>query len=479
MKRRFFLKAGLSIGAGTMLAGLTGCSDPLGITPDSELSDEFLATEGIESVLMSAYSNIQYNAFDGANKMYVSEWPTDIMWETGGGLNGHAVLYINYTWDPSHGWLGGFWNSSYQSIRDANIVLENIDDADVASEDKDIIRAEAKFARATAYFFLYNWFGPTPLITSSDPELEPSRASEEEIVGFIENEYLESTSGLPEQRSSEEKGRATVGAALGMLAKLYLNTKQWQKCADTSAQIMNMGIYDLYPEYPAMFRVENENNDEFIWVHNCINQSGLGNVLPPASFPPSYPTPGSHENWAAQVRLRDDFVNSFEEGDERREPVITEYTDQDGEHIVLLGDDNSRSFKYWPDPNANGRWTGNDIPEIRYADILLSRAEAINELHGPTQEAIDLVNMIRDRAGLDGVSLSDFASSQDLRDHILKERGWEFYHEAKRREDMIRHGILISNAQERGVNAQEHHVLFPIPQSEIDANPNLEQNPGY
>jgi len=486
--RRAFLRKVATIGvAATPLAAglLAGCDDPLSVSPDSELSSEFLSSsEGITSVLMSAYDNVQYNSFGGANKMYVSEWPTDIMWETGGGLNRSAVLYINYTWDSSHGWLEGLWGSAYGAIRDANIVIDNLEASDVSGDQQEVLRAEARFIRATSYFFLKNWFGPVPLITSSEQDnLEPERASEEQIEEFIATEYSESASVLPSQRPVDQKGRATRGAALAMLTKFYLNTKQWENCAATAKSVIDMDTYELYPDFFELFQVENENNNEFIWIHNAVRQPGEGNVFPPAAFPPGFHTsefgPGRHENWAAQVRLRDDFVQSFADEDDRKAFIITEYTDTQGNFVELLGDDNSRSFKYWPDPNANGRWTGNDIPEVRYADILLSRAEALNEIEGPNQESINLINAVRSRAGVEQLSLSELSSTSELRVHLLKERGWEFYHEAKRREDMIRHGVLISNAQERGKNAQPFHNLFPIPQSEINTNPNMEQNPGY
>jgi len=486
--RRAFLRRAATVGAAAtpLAAGLlAGCDDPLTVSPDSELSGEFLSTaEGITSVLMSAYDNIQYNSFGGANKMYVSEWPTDIMWETGGGLNRSAVLYINYTWDPSHGWLEGFWSTSYEAIRDANIVLDNLEASEVSGEEQEMLRAEARFIRATSYFFLQNWFGPTPLITSSEQDnLEPERASEEQFNEFISTEYSDSAAVLPAQRPVDQKGRATKGVALAMLTKFFLNTKQWERCADTAQMVIDMGEYELYPDFFELFQVENENNDEFIWVHNAVRQPGEGNVFPPAAFPPGFPTsdfgPGRHENWAAQVRLRDNFVRSFADDDDRKDLIITEFTNTEGNTVELLGDDNSRSFKYWPDPNANGRWTGNDIPEVRYSDILLSRAEALNEINGPNQESIDLINSVRSRAGVSELEDSDFSSRSDLREHILDERGWEFYHEAKRREDMIRHEVLISNAQERGKDAQPFHTLFPIPQSEVNTNSNIEQNPGY
>lgn len=456
------------------------CNDTLEFDPESELTPgTFLTTEsGMRSLLVSAYNGIQWTSFGGANKMYSSVWMGENMWETGGGLNRTAVLFLNYTYDSSVGWFTGFWNTSFAAIRDANTVLDNIDrNKELNEKETQQIIAEARFVRASAYSFLYNWFGPPPLVTSSSSDnLEPSRASEDEIRTFIESEFSAIYNQLPEDA---EPGRATKGAALGMLTKFFLNTKQWQKAADAAKDIIDMGKYELHPDYFELFQIENEDNNEFIFVHPAVNIAGEGNVLPPAYFPPGFPTPASHENWAAQVRLRDKFINSFEEGDERLELIVTEFTDVDGNHVQLLGDDNARSFKYWPDPDPNGRWTGNDIPEIRYSDILLSRAEALNELNGPNQESIDLINMVRDRADVSLLQLSDFGSKEELRNHILDERGWEFVHEAKRRQDMIRHGVLISNAQSRGINAGPKHRLFPIPQAEMDANPNLEQNPGF
>lgn len=171
--------------------------------------------------------------------------------------------------------------------------------------------------------------------------------------------------------------------------------------------------------------------------------------------------------------------------DNRTEVLITNYTDQSGEKVELLRNeegvalDNVRSFKYWPDPDAVGEANGNDIVYIRYADILLCKAEALNEKQGPNQESITLINMIRKRAKTDEISLNDYNSKEALRDFILAERGREFFSEGLRREDLIRHGKFISDAVARGKNAKPFHVLYPIPQRQREANSSLGQNPGY
>src|SRR5690606_21595843 len=110
---------------------------------------------------------------------------------------------------------------------------------------------------------------------------------------------------------------------------------------------------------------------------------------------------------------------------------------------------------------------------------LLLRAEALNELNGPTTESVNLVNQVRSRAGIDDISITSISDKDLFRDLILLERGHEFFNEGHRRIDMIRMGKFISNAQSRGKNAKEYHLVFPIPQVVIDSDPAITQNPNY
>lgn len=116
---------------------------------------------------------------------------------------------------------------------------------------------------------------------------------------------------------------------------------------------------------------------------------------------------------------------------------------------------------------------------VRFADILLAKAEALNEKDGPNSESINLINKIRLRANATEIKAGDFSTKEELRDFILEERGREFYSEGLRREDLIRHGKFISGAVERGKDAKPHQILFPIPQRQIEANDKLVQNEGY
>ena len=120
------------------------------------------------------------------------------------------------------------------------------------------------------------------------------------------------------------------------------------------------------------------------------------------------------------------------------------------------------------------------MPILRYAEVLVNSAEVLNEISGPNQEQIDLLNQVRQRSNAPDYDLSDYQTKSALRDQILVERGWEFHAEGHRRRSLIRHGSIISGAQARGkANAKSHHVLFPIPEQDLDSNSTLEQNPGY
>jgi hypothetical protein len=452
----------------------SGCEGVLDETVYSELTPgNFLNTAtGKQAVLTSAYGSVQLR---GHNYLFLSAHVSQEVWNQGGSIEALLTPLTNFTWDSNHQYFGDSWGALYAAIRDANIVIDNTSAADANALDKQL-NAEARFVRALAYNQLYDWFGPVPLyLTSVLTDFKLARATDEEMKSFIEKELSEVATILP--LSQAQYGRATKGAAMGILSKFYLNTKQWQKSADLTKQIIDLKKYSLVPNYKNVFSIANEGNAEMLWVIPASPQAGH-NLLA-LTFPTDYPLPQSNNQvFAARSYFFDSFVNSFGAGDTRRNLIITEYTSTSGKFTKLLGINQSLSGKYEFDPSANGAVQGNDIPVVRFADILLSRAEALNELSGPSQEAIDLINQVRTRAGTALILLENF-TKDSLRDAILQEREWEFYTEMKRREDMIRHGKLISNAKARGRNAQPFHVLFPLPITELNANDKLVQNSGY
>lgn len=471
----------------------TSCEESLEVIPPGEFAPGNVLTNenGLTALLYSAYSYYNQNR-QFKEIVNISEMSTDVAYNTGGGENRYLSLYMDFTWDPSEGQLQFQWNQAFFAIRDANLLLDNLENAAIDEQVKTLLKAEARYLRATEYAHLFNWFGPAPLITNFSNEVEP-RASEEEMKAFIEKELTEIVPSLPDPGQAAQYGRATKGHALGILTKFYLNTKQWNKVVATTQQIMNLGFYTLFPDFTKLFRVENEfdknpANREMLVTWPQLPEEGLGNQFPCGAFPPGFSYAeklpelkwnSAMANWGTQYRLKDDFVDTFDPVDERFGLIITEYINLDGNNVNLREfPDNCRSLKYF-DINAIGNFHGNDQPIVRYADILLSRAEALNELNGPTQEALNLINEVRNRANLDNLTLADAGSKETLRGLILRERGWEFVSEGKRREDLIRHGKFISSAVERGINTQPFRVRFPIPEGEINTNPEIVQNEGY
>jgi hypothetical protein len=469
----------INLAIAAVLFSFHSCEKALEEDNFSQLStDEFLKTEsGIRALSISAYSNAQLVAFPMNVKVNFGELPTDIMYQGGGGVAGAAAQIYNFNWEPTMEWFNvQTWPKMYRAIRDANILLEHVDNAPMSDDKKNVYKGEARFLRAFSYYLLNDWYGPVPLNTSSTPDEDGiQRPTVAEMNSFLEKEFSESADLLPV--TQPEYGRATKGAALGFLTKYYLNTKQWQKCADAAKAVMDLAVYELYPDYVNMFKVENERNSEFIFVSAAVNLAGQGNQWMAVSFPATYPRLSNQASFASNYRLYDNFVNSFAPNDARRGCILTSYKAANGTTVTLLGRNESRSFKYFPDPASLNADAGNDIPEIRFADILLARAEALNELNGPTQENIDLINRVRTRAKVNTYLPGSF-TKESLRDAILEERKWEFFTEGFRRQDLIRHGKFISNAVARGKNAQNFHLLYPIPQTEINVS-NIPQNEGY
>lgn len=479
-----------------MFIGTTSCTDFLEekvyteYDPSATLQDQ----DGIDALLAGAYARSRIIEYASRNYTYLmNEFPTDVSFETGGGLERDAAPFINFTWSVDNSILDSFWTKMYEAIASANSVLNVTDGlSGISEENLKKIQGEARFIRAASYYFLYNIFGTTPLIdipkNATPNEIEQigkstPRASQEDFVKYLVADLTFAAENLPVEENPI--GKATKGSALALLTKLYMHEKDWENVITTSQKVIDLKYYSLYDNYKKMFSIEGENNKEYIYRAPCIAQSGFQNNYMAHAFPPNYPIQTNWINFGAQFRTYTAFYETFSANDIRRELLITNYIDQSGNAVELLKDENGtplnnvRSFKYWPDPDAVGESNGNDIVYIRYADILLCKAEALNEKQGPNQESINLINEIRRRAKTDEISLNDYTTKETLRDFILAERGREFFSEGLRREDLIRQGKFISNAIERGKNAKPFHVLYPIPQRQREANSSLGQNEGY
>ncbi|GAA4307165.1 hypothetical protein GCM10023163_32620 [Aestuariibaculum suncheonense] len=479
-----------------MLLSNLSCTDFLEEEVYTEYDpDAFLATQaGVDALLTGVYSASTITGFQARNNYNIlSEFVTDIAFETDGGLASQLKPVQEFNWNPSIPYINELWNQMYQAIARANNVINvanSLSSTDQAVVDK--IIAECRFIRGYAYFYLHSFFGPTPIIEipagASLDEIEAigkstPRATETEYRTYVEADFQYAASILAAGGLSS---RANKGNAYAALTKFYLANKEWQKAADAANVVLGMG-YTLYGDYTKLFSIEGENNNEFILRTECKVGSNQVNIYMAHAFPQNYNVLPNWTNFGAQFRTYTAFIDTFEGQDERRKLFLTEHVPRNTTTVkyllrnpttgVALND--ARSFKFTPDPDAVNTQHGNDIPVIRLADIILSRAEALNELNGPTQPAIDLINQVRNRAKATPISLGDYATKESLRDFLLAERARELYTEATRRDDLVRHGKFVSSAVERGWPAKEYMNVYPIPQQQMDNNPNLEQNPGY
>lgn len=467
-----------------LLLTVLGCDKPLEEEVYSSFGPNnfFKTADDAEALLNAAYALEQKQGTDGFRNIFVmAEVTTDLLIIREGGLRGLAQPLEDFTWNASHEFFDVAWTRYYSGIYRANLVIDNVPNIDFDAERKKQIIAEARFLRASGYIYLYDLFGPTPIITSSisTSEDRPARAGKEEFIKFVTDELSAVSEILPVKAT--QYGRATKGAALAFLTKFYLNNKEWAKTDETAQKVIDLNTYSLFnsTNRADLFKLANEVNSEFIYVRPHLPQPGLGTNYLPHAAPPNYKYKGTAKaNYATQLKTLSGFYDSFDPKDQRRQVFLTEYDDLSGKHIIL-GQDDKRSFKFEEDLNATGADLGNDFPVVRYADILLSKAEALNELKGPTPEALALLNQVHVKAGLNALTLANVSTKDAFRAQILKERGWEFFSEELRRQDLIRHGKFIELAKGRGKVAFDYQVLFPIPQSEIDRNPSLKQNEGY
>lgn len=400
---------------------------------------------------------------------------TDEMFVRWSGFN----VFTNFTITPSsYGNFGSLFDDLFEGIFLSNNLLVNLKgNSKISSEIKNRVRGEALFGRAFYYSTALSLYGNIPKLTEPqiDPLNLPFQAPASEIAQLVIDDFTEAASLLPESYAASDYGRFTKGAAFAQLARFQLNQKNWIAAIDAARKVV--ALYSLSPLYADIFSVANESNPEIILTIPCIAQVGIGNTMTAHTTEPDFYVGG----WGGHV-VRNEFYDTFDPNDERRTFLIKDYESVTG--TAESFSDGAMIVKYEFDPARVGPWSGNDIVLHRLGEIYLTLSEALNEENGPNQESIDLINELRDRAfnkdPTKRIQLADFATKESLRDHILDERSWELYAENYRRDDLLRHGKYIKQAVDRGIsNAQEFHILYPIPQEEIDRNSNLNQNDGY
>lgn len=387
-----------------------------------------------------------------------------------------------YTFTPATATFLSLWSAAYNAINRANAAIDRIPAITMDETLKSRLIAEAKFMRAFYYFTLVRLFGDVPLVlkeTTSLNELQIERTPTEEVYEQILEDFTAAETVLPVTYSAADKGRATKGAAKAFLAKTYLTRQQWATASAKAKEVIDLGAgYDLWANFADAFLIENENGKESIFEVQSNGVLGVegswmqGYMRPP--FDRVNNIAGFGDDPATQ-----NLYNAYSADDKRRNFTLKVYsttgTPAPPSTVVFPG----YVAKYL-DPAATGNSNGsNNFPVIRYADVLLMYAEALNEQTPNNTEAYNAVNRIRNRAGLPNLTAG--LSQSAFRDSVLLERRLELAFEGHRRYDLIRTKKLVSamNAQNPSIKVEAHHYLLPIPQTERDVNPLLTQNLGY
>ena len=489
---------------GILLLTLTfySCGDFLDKESYNDPSPQYIKDENALIALVNgAYQPLQ------RPKLYnMRIWALDIVAGNsevgaGGGTDGIETIQLsNFITGSDNAAAIDIWRGPNPGILYCNTVLKyapemaNVSDAIV---NRSI--GEAKFLRAHYYFLLVQLFGDVPLTTEPlEPgdDILPSRTDKTKIYEeLIIPDLKDAIKLLPtrEEYSSVDLGRASKGAAAGMLAKVYLTLERYQECLDMIAIVEGLG-YQLNPDYSDSFggteRHKNTMESLFEVQYFGLTKADFWGDDNQACWLSTYMGPrnskwvGGGYGWNQPTQ---EFIDQYEPGDVRKDKTVLyegcpTFDGKVYKKSMSSTGYNVRKFlvplSVSPDYNTNSA----SIIVLRYADVLLMKAEALNAL-GRTNEAVDPLFQVRKRANLTDISDISSLSQAEMKEKILHERRIELAFEGHRWFDLIR----IDNGQYAldflhsigKVNASRKHLLLPIPQKDRDSNPNLTQNPGY
>jgi len=530
--KRFFVKASIgAAGLAALLVPLHGCTN-LDENPPSLISTSNFFTNEAEvlAALAGVYAQLRTTTPEGslydAIEITTDEMVTPIRGQDWND-NGQWIDLHNMTWTPTSiatsNFFNPIWNNPYAGIARANLFLSAVQNTTFPN--KASIIAEVRALRAFYYYLLMDFFGGVPIVTTTELAKHP-RNTRREVFDFIEKELIAARdSGLPATRPVEDNGRFTQGAADAILANMYLNAGVFTKDAginataynsctgvtvsggqdaclaadSTATRLLNSPYYRLADSFPQNFRADNNTSPENIFVVKFIAADGLGlnfamAILHYNQYAPLTPWNG----FAVQAQTYLAFDSTGTPPDKRRRVILmgpqhdvltgASVTDRAGNPLVFtdtIRDIRSategtggRVYKWPVDPNHVSWNSGNDFAWFRLGEMYLIKAEVENEL-GHTATALQLLNALRNRTDRVAAPLATVD-----RTVILNERLFELLGEGKRRQDLIRFGQYTGRVDDPslvgGKQARpDYYVLMPVPQSQIDANPLLTQNPGY
>jgi hypothetical protein len=497
-------------------------------------NDAIAATNAAYSTFINLQSPLGSSDYVGRNFWMVTEYPTEVVTSRLSRDNERSVIdNYNTIMTSTHPYLEGIYQAAYAGINRANSVIARVPTVPMDETRRNQLVAEAKFLRALHYYNLAGLFGGVPLKLEETSTIEGGqipRASAAETWAQIAKDLTEAAAVLPVSWAGADYGRATRGAALTLLAKSYMQSVSqtndataWQKALDALRTVMTLG-YRLDANYASLFNGTNEKSPEIIFSFQNVAVDGQGGTMTqwfsPITAPPIYQ--GGAQN---QFQAERAFYDSYDANDARKEGTwLTSFntvTSTGAPRTVAwtwtaspnpvgaanYGSTGPAVRKYLDLASVNGGAESPDVVVLRYADVLLLAAEAINEISGPTPEAYGYVNQVRARASRSATQivppLAAGLTPATFRDAVFLERRFELALEMHGLFDNRRNwtwsaarlatsmtNIATKNATpftssttkfdaRVGGTIPDRWKLYPIPARACELNPMLTQNPGW
>ena len=469
----------------------SSCSDFLEQNPQTDLSenDFYKTADDILSAVNGAYSSLQEGDIYG-NWYVFGEIPSD---NTRNQLSGSVTTqneFDQFYIDTQNSMIANFWKAAYKVINRTNTILGRIDGIEINTELANRYKLECKFIRALMYFNLIRVYGDVPLVLkeiSISESYDILREPKENVYNQIIAD-LKEAQDLPVSYSTAEDGRATQGAAKALLANVYMTLHKYAEAETILAEIINSGRYSLLENTPGSLNIDgyknvfspvNHNSKEGIFEIQFL-KGGYGegsnyanNFAPENSGTNVVAVGGTGGNNIPEM----DIYNAYEEGDLRRDFSMSlgYYDNRKNNEWV-----ESRYVCKFMDVPYQNNDASNNYPVIRYADVILMYAEALNQ-NGKTAEACKYLNMTRRRGfGYQTTETSpvDLQTTDKAQFALMveQERRVELAFENHRWFDLIRTGRAVEVMRSKGFSLNETNLICPIPQKQIDVNPKLTQN---
>lgn len=470
---------------------MAGCQ-VLDKTPLPSITPEnfFQNADDAESALTAAYDALQQTGAYGQDLNVAGEMPSDNATSTNGDVNAMDRIL----WTPQTSQVNNIFQAAYIGINRANAVLAYVPGIEMDTVRRNQILGEASFLRALHYFNLVRLYGGVPL------RLTPTESGENSVVNLaqspVEQVYAQIVNDLQRAEQFTAAGsaspiRVSKTAVNALQTRVFLTQRQWAQAVTAGNKVISSGLYQLLPSFNALFPPENK--AESIFEVQFAGNADGGFVLPDLLLP-SPPATYSFPKFNIPTN---ELIQYADTVNDARWKFTGETTPAGRNHasFVLSRSANANDngyFVYKWRSNPNGFNSPDNYYVLRLADVMLMVAEASNEQNGPTQAALTPLNAVRQRAGLPALTLAGLATQQAFRNEVDRQRRLELAFEGERWFDLLRYARQVQASQgvthpvtaldliQQQRNTRDvNYLLFPFPQTEVNNNALLQQNPGY